>query len=108
MKKLLFVFLLLIPASVHCTIAKAAKIDFVTVRVCRDILMPKWNEGETQDKANEALRDAINKAGATSIYFIQYGNDQSAHFQGKKKITMDDMLRDKENACIVATAWISK
>jgi hypothetical protein len=72
-----------------------AEVDFITVKKCRSYFFGKANEGETQKEINEELKKELNKVNAKIIFFIKYGDEQT-------------ILRSKENACILATAWYSK
>lgn len=76
--------------------ASFAEIDFIMVKKCRSFFFGKLTEDEVQKKINVLLKDELNKAGAKTIFDLKYGNDVSGFF------------RDKDNACIIVTAWYSK
>ena len=74
----------------------SAELDYVTVRACKSMFFGKLSEDKTQDKINKMLLKALQDANAKKIYYIKYGNDTSGLF------------RNKENGCIVVTAWIDR
>lgn len=76
-----------------------AQIDFVTVKECRDIVLGKLNEDRVQIAVNEKLREALRNAKATDVHHVQYGTDNSGLAR--------TIFGNKENACIIATAWFS-
>lgn len=84
----------LLPLFLFPTIALAS-VDFVSIRECPSILFGSFETAEIQKKVNEKLRDEINKRHAKSVYFIQYGRDDSEFFRSKKD----------GSSCTIATAW---
>jgi hypothetical protein len=70
-------------------------VDFISVRECPSLFFSKLDTAEIQKKVNEKLRDEINKRHAKSVYFIQYGRDDSEFFRSKKD----------SSSCTIATAW---
>lgn len=90
-RKLFLLALLLLPTS----LAKAADnvtVDFVSVKECRSFAFGKINEEQTQNKINQKLKQALAKVKIKRLVHVQYGDFQ-------------DLIRDKDNACIIATAW---
>jgi hypothetical protein len=91
MKQIILSIMLLVSVA-----ASAKEVDYVTVKVCRDLFFGKYDESTVQAKVNSDLKAAINKVSPSRVIAVQYGNDESGLF------------RDKKNACIVATAWYEK
>jgi hypothetical protein len=69
-----------------------AGIDYVSVKECRSLLLGRLTEGNHQETLNKKLKAALVKANAKRLNYIQYGTEQG-------------FFRDKDNGCIIATAW---